>query len=266
MIDYSRELKEQLMEIKRLLVNVKKRRKAHEGLPEGSLRVTNSKGFPQYYFREKGTEKAVYVPAKDRAIIPKLIQREYENKAFIALEEAHRNMESFLKKYDPKCLDEIYDNLCTGRKEYVNPIAITDEEYVKQWMEENPGEQNSFPEQGKYETEQGEKVRSKSEKILADTFHKMKIPYCYEPKVLLNDHKVAYPDFACLNVRTRKTVYWEHLGLLNENEYASKNYLKIEAYEKSGILLGDKLLISMETAENPLDVSLIRRKIERFLT
>ena len=266
MIDYSKELKEQFRELKSLLASAKKRKKAQEGLPEGSLRVTNSKGFPQYYFREKGAGKAVYVHAKDKAIIPKLIQREYENKAFKALEEEYRNMESFLKKYDPKCLDEIYDKLCKGRKEYVTPIAITDEEYVKQWMEEHPGGQNYYPEQGKYETDRGEKVRSKSEKIIADMFHKMKIPYCYEPKVSLIEHKTSYPDFACLNVRTRKTIYWEHFGLIDENDYAAKNYLKIEAYEKSGILLGDKLIISMETADHPLDVSLIRSKIDRFLT
>ena len=91
----------------------------------------------------------------------------------------------------------MYDNLCDGRKILVTPLAISDDEYVKRWLEDFPGEQNTYPEQGKYETDQGEIVRSKSEKILADTFHKLKVPYRYEPKVILDNHKSFYPDFAC---------------------------------------------------------------------
>lgn len=265
MIDYSRELKEQFIELRELLTSAKKRKKRHAGLPEGSLRITASNGSPQYYFREKDAEKSSYVHAKDREIIPKLIQAEYDEKILKALEEACHNFERFLNNYNPRFLDEIYDKLCKARKELVSPITLSDEAFINQWMEKIQGEQNPYPKQVIYETEQGEKVRSKSEKILADTFYKMKIPYCYEPKVLLNGFKDVYPDFACLNVRTRKTFYWEHLGLLSEEEYATKNFEKMATYEKCGILLGGSLIISMETAEQPLDIAVIRKKIERFL-
>lgn len=265
MIDYSKELREQLLEMKKLLANAKKRQKNHEGLPKGALRVTTSQGVPQYYFKEQGKEKATYVHAKDRAIVYKLIQRDYDLSVLRALEEDCKSMDAFLNKYHPKHLDEIYEKLCIGRKKYVTPIMPSDEEFTNTWLAEIQGEKNPFPESGKYETEQGEKVRSKSEKILADTFYKMKIPYRYEPEVLLTGHKAVYPDFACLNVRKRKTIYWEHLGLLNADDYALKNYMKLESYEKNGIFLGDSLIISMETPEMPLDIALIRKKIEKFL-
>ena len=61
------------------------------------------------------------------------------------------------------------------------------------------------------------------------------------------------------------TIYWEYLGLVSDADYAMKNYAKLESYERNGILLGDTLLVSMETAENPLDLALIRKKIETFL-
>ncbi len=74
-----------------------------------------------------------------------------------------------------------------------------------------------------------------------------------------------YPDFTCLNVKKRKTIYWEHLGLLDNYDYSTKNFAKIETYENNGIYVGDTLLISTETTNNSLNVSVIRDKIEMFL-
>ncbi len=265
MIDYSRELREQKLEVDKIVQKARKHKKAFEGLVEGNIRVSASNGCPQYYFTEKGSQQEKYIPTKDKEFARRLVQRDYEKKALRKLESMQRDMECFLKKYDAKILDRLYEKLCDGRKTLVTPLAIPDDEYVKRWLESFPGEQNPYPEQGKYETEQGEIVRSKSEKILADMFHKLKIPYRYEPKVSLDHHKNFYPDFACLNIRKRKTIYWEHLGLVCDTEYAMKNFAKLEIYERNGILLGDTLLVSMETLENPLDLVLIRKKIEVFL-
>jgi hypothetical protein len=265
MIDHSEELRAQQREIERFIMKLKKREKNHEALPEGSLRVTSSGRFPQYFFRKQGTEKSVYLPAKDKNMVGRIIQRDYDRKALQKLDELKKELDRFMSHYDAKALERLYGGLCEGRKRFVDPLEITDGMFIERWMEENQGEKNPYPEPGKYETEKGEIVRSKSEKILADIFHKMRIPYRYEPQVCLNDHRYVYPDFVCLNVRKRKTVYWEHLGLINVNEYANKCYAKLEEYERNGILLGDSLVISMETPENPLNVSQIRRKIELFL-
>ena len=181
------------------------------------------------------------------------------------MQSMQKQLSHFLKKYDAKALGKIYDRLCSGRKVFVVPMEISDAAYIKQWLEEHPGEQNPYPEKGKYETEQGEFVRSKSEKILADTLYKMKIPYRYEAQCILGNQRTVYPDFTCLNVSKRKTIYWEHLGLMEASDYEVKNYEKIESYEAHGILLGDQLIISMETNERPFNVNLIRSKIDRFL-
>ncbi|MBQ3968687.1 MAG: hypothetical protein II688_08365, partial [Lachnospiraceae bacterium] len=74
-----------------------------------------------------------------------------------------------------------------------------------------------------------------------------------------------FPDFACLNVRKRKTIFWEHLGLTDLPDYAVKNFAKLDIYEKNGYFVGDDIIISTETQEHPLDISTIKRKIERYL-
>ncbi len=63
----------------------------------------------------------------------------------------------------------------------------------------------------------------------------------------------------------RKVVYWEHLGLLDDPEYITRNLEKIDCYEENGIFLGDNLIITRETSEKPLNMKQVRRLIEHYL-
>ncbi|MBO4457678.1 MAG: hypothetical protein J5802_08160 [Butyrivibrio sp.] len=140
-------------------------------------------------------------------------------------------------------------------------MVTSDEEYIKTWRESHPGGLNPFPEEGKYLTIRGEKVRSKSEKILADYFEKLGIPYSYEPQVKLKDGRTFYPDFVLLNVRTRRTIYWEHFGLISDFEYAKNAFIKLGLFEKAGLEIGKDILFSMEDARQPLNLKQIENKI-----
>ena len=57
-------------------------------------------------------------------------------------------------------------------------------------------------------TERGEQVRSKSEKIIADSLYRNGIPYRYEHPVYLRGMGVVHPDFICLHVKKRKEILW----------------------------------------------------------
>lgn len=53
-------------------------------------------------------------------------------------------------------------------------------------------------------TQKGERVRSKSEKTLADYFYYHGIPYKYECPLLLKGFGIIYPDFTFLTRRSQK--------------------------------------------------------------
>ncbi|MCR5687199.1 MAG: hypothetical protein K6G58_04195 [Lachnospiraceae bacterium] len=167
--------------------------------------------------------------------------------------------------YDPTAIYGVYDKLCDARKALVTPVIPTDEEYVREWMESHAGSRNDYPASATYLTERGEQVRSKSEKILADLFGKNGIPYCYEPELILSDGRNFYPDFALLNLRTRKTVYWEHFGLVSDGEYALKSFWKLYKYEADGFEVGKDILFSVESENMPLNQRELEKKIKRFL-
>ena len=114
-------------------------------------------------------------------------------------------------------------------------------------------------------TEQGEIVRSKSEKIIADKLNLLKIPYFYEVPKFLNGIGYIKPDFTILNPFTLKEYYWEHFGLMDNPDYEENALHKIEIFSANGIYLGCGLIISFETKIHPLDTSYISTMINTFL-
>ncbi len=53
-------------------------------------------------------------------------------------------------------------------------------------------------------TEKGERVRSKTEKMLADFFYRKEILYRYEKPLYLKGYGIVYPDFAFFSEKKAK--------------------------------------------------------------
>ena len=97
----------------------------------------------------------------------------------------------------------------------------------------------------------------------------MGIPYHYEfpLKLKLPHEKSAtfFPDFTCLNLRTREEILWEHFGMMDDSDYVRKAMDKLDIYERNGIFPGKRLIISRETTEKPLNVKTIQKLAEEYL-
>ena len=93
---------------------------------------------------------------------------------------------------------------------------------------------------------------------------KYQIPYRYEYPLYLNGLGWIHPDFTILDIHTRKEVYFEHFGLMNDEDYREKAFRKIQIYEKNGYFQGDRLLFTYETERNPIDMRMIEQKIKHF--
>mgnify|MGYP002627053143 CR=1 FL=1 len=113
-------------------------------------------------------------------------------------------LEYFLKGYDVDMIEAVYSKTPPGKRALIKRFTKSDEEYIEEWRNDNPGEKNTFPIESAFETNGGEKVRSKSEKIIADALDKYNIPYSYEPMLIFNGYYSVFPDFVALNVREKK--------------------------------------------------------------
>lgn len=74
--------------------------------------------------------------------------------------------------------------------------------------------------------------------------------------------KTIYPDFTVLNIKTRKTLYYEHFGMMDNPEYCKNALEKIEIYESNGIHLGEELFVTFESSLRPLSLSQLDILIE----
>lgn len=149
-----------------------------------------------------------------------------------------------------------------GRQNLIRPYILSDDQFAHEWQSRT-FKTNPYRIENKiYDTRKGEKVRSKSEAIIADMLFEMGIPYHYEYPLRLKDGNVRFPDFTILKVSTREEIYLEHFGLLDDEEYRKENMYKLDIYRANGIYIGKNLLFTYETVDTPLDINGIRRMLK----
>ena len=116
-------------------------------------------------------------------------------------------------------------------------------------------------------TDSGHRVRSKSEKIIADKYFHPGIPYRYEYPVFLKDLGFVYTDFTLLDIRERLLVRHEHFGMMQDRDYCRKAMVRIEAYEKDGYVSGRDILYTFEGDDHTLDMAELSALIQhRFFS
>ena len=133
-------------------------------------------------------------------------------------------------------------------------------------MRTKPTVNNRFTENDttEYYTDKGERVRSKSEIIIANMLKTLNIPYKYECPLKIGDI-LLYPDFTILDVKGRRERYLEHFGMMGDLDYVNNMMLKISTYEKNNIFIGDKLICTFESAKRPLNISTLKNKLSMLL-
>lgn len=193
-----------------------------------------------------------------------LAQKGYEEKLLKILDQEIGAIDSYFEKSPALGPEGLYDSLSEKRKALVLPAIETDAMIRKRFEDlvyEKKGFDKDAPE---FYTEKGERVRSKSEVIIANRLLKEDIPYHYEYPVLLKGFGLVHPDFMILNVRRRKVFYWEHRGMMDKEGYANDAISKTRAYQLNGIFLGDKLIITEETENLPMNIREINSVIQYY--
>ena len=109
-----------------------------------------------------------------------------------------------------------------------------------------------------YLTENGERVRSKSEVIIANLLKDKGINYTYEETLQIGDIKL-HPDFTL--IINNKTYYWEHLGMLNNKKYVTDWKRKKQTYASAEITENNNLII---TTEEDIAENRIIEKVRNF--
>lgn len=218
------------------------------------IRISNFNGYSKYYLRHGQVQKSnsksgTYIPQGNIDQVRKIVQRNYDVDVVAKAQKELRYLQNFLNHYPKKVFEDIYPALHPARKALISPAELTEEEFVEEWLSVTwdplPFRPNDETE---YYNKKGVRMKSKQETIMSNYFIDRDVPQRYEYPIRLKSLGEVHPDFMLLNKRTRKEYYWEHFGLWDNPDYMRKAVRKLVAYQRTGIYLGEQLIVTFETS------------------
>ena len=167
-------LKQMLLQEQKYLENIVN--KAKEGLstaPDGHLRISKDKNKIRYYHCTEDNS-GIYIPKSDKSLPQKLAQKTYNLSVIKKAESRLKQIKKITRDYSDDEIEELFTSLHADRQALVTPVEATWKQLLNEWYTEEY--QGKGFQEGTVVilSEKGERVRSKSEKILADYFYRRK--------------------------------------------------------------------------------------------
>ena len=231
-------------------------------LPSGSISLKRGKSYHSY--REGPGGKQHMVAITDSKLLNDLKVRRKMKKSIAVLEAQIERYNTFLEGdniYDPVKLElELPEHYRGGRCPHLwLPGDVDPEEWAAASYVSNPAKIENPS-----ETNGGRIVRSKSEAIIGSVAEDVPLIHRYEQRIEING-EVFYPDFIFLMPLTRKLIYYEHFGKMDDLEYVKKTTHKLEVYPHYGLYLGYNFFASFETRNSSFSYPGAKEIINRML-
>ena len=246
--------------------------KKEKSFPEGYLKavlVQNKEGNAyQYYHRQKKNDPTgKYIGKADTKLAKQLAQKEYYEKALKVAEKEKDLICRFLQHSDEDALLKVYTEMSEGKRILVEPYVLPDNEYARRWQAKPFVGGKFSADDPAYYTKRGDRVRSKSEQIIADRLFDAGIPYRYEYPFTYESYgekKQILTDFTALNLRTRSVYRWEHFGRMDDPNYRRTFFWKQSIYSQNDCIPGVGIIFTFEDNDNPLDARYVDKIIEKY--
>ena len=234
--------------------------------PEGRLRLSRTQDYLQYYQCTEQNKRGIYIAKNNQELAQKLAQKSYDEKLLRLAEKRYSQIKKLVEHYEDDELEKIYQQEHAERQKLIRPAEVTWEQKVSEWKQKEYKGKEFQEGTPVILTEKGERVRSKSEKIMADYFFRHGIEYKYECPLYLKGVGNIYPDFTFLSKKNYEEIYWEHCGKVDDVNYARKMVRKIQAYEDNNIFQGERLILTFETEQTILNTGKIEQLVRRYLS
>lgn len=236
---------------------------ALQNAPEGFLRINHRKQKLQYYHRTDPKDySGSYIRNSDFDLVQKLAQKDYYVKLVSSADTELKAIEKYFSTLPTNQVEDVYSTFTQERQSLIAPFFESDEHYIKRWSSAAYHGKHFDEHLPALFTSNGEQVRSKSEIIIADALARESIPYRYECPLLLPGIGNIYPDFTILDIKHRKELYWEHLGMMDDPEYVEKAIQKIRSYQQHNLFPGEHLILTYETRQQPINPKLVQQLIQ----
>lgn len=230
--------------------------------PAGELHCRTNGTYTKWYLYING--QFIYIPKDQQSFAQIMADKKYLTALLKDLQHDFEEVESYLRKHK--------DNPQQARKLLTTQSAYTElltqsvsEEDLTQWAQA-PYDTNPYHPEAKIHIAPGNiRVRSKAEAMIATFLYIYKIPFRYECALQLSGRTI-YPDFTIRHPKTGETYYWEHLGKMDDSAYHDRAHARLDFYSKHQLYPMIQLIITTETAQNPLSTHTIECRIQEFFS
>lgn len=233
-------------------------------LPDGLLSASERNG-KRYFTRiqkVRGRRVTQYLGDATHPEVQVLQKKYFLEKSIKIIKENIGLMEGFLDKYgsiDPNLLEKQFPKAYQALPETCFDAAGVFD--LESWGNMPYIKSAGHPENLTHITAKGDKVRSKSEVIIANALRARRLSYRYEEKTKINGYTKA-PDFKILDPRTNQIVYWEHCGMMSDYEYFKGAFQRVRDYIQQGIIPGVNLILTFDDVDGNIDSLMIERTID----
>jgi len=208
-------------------------------LPEGYLVARGS----QYYVKAGDVQKGV---TKDLQMVRQLARKAYLLRRLKHLEGNFSLNKILLRRYKTENHQEIIRGLPSFYR--VLPVSYFYHPSIQAQIDkatDRPEGKAGYLNELFYLTGSGIRVRSKSERTIADALDQNGILYSYEAAQALG-LEIRYPDFTVYRPSDGKKFLWEHFGLMDDGGYRRKSIEKVAFYGWAGFFPFDNLICTYE--------------------
>lgn len=221
----------------------------------------------QYFLRSSVHDKTgKYVKTKDLHLVKPIIQAEYEKKAIASVNKELKLLKNLINFYEQnKSIEDIFTNFPEGKQAMTEPVVETSEQFLNKWMNKKYTPLPFKDDDPEYFSKKDERMRSKSELLISGIMIDLGIHYVYEMPLKLKNGITIHPDFTIIDAKNGRILYYEHFGLMDNENYVNNAISKILEYQACGYYLGESLLVSFESSQMHLDTKAVQRMLEHFV-
>lgn len=215
-------------------------------LPDGDLLFRSNGKYTKFYRRLNN--KTDYIPSSEILLAKNLAHKKLMQLELATLKERLSSIELLLS-HSPENEYNLFKYKSNPR---ICELLNFDNNNLPEnkWSKEKYNTNPSHPEQLSFPCPSGKKVRSKSEVFIDMVLSENNIAYRYECELIIGN-RAFYPDFTFKHPITGDVFYWEHFGLMDNEDYALAAFKKLRVYYSYGIFQGKNLITTFESKAKP---------------
>ena len=186
---------------------------------------TRNNKYYKWYYTDKGKTK--YIPKSERKLAEQLVKRKYLESRLRKFKQEEKRIDIYLKQYSLDEFSSYHVEEHPELQKLLSGVYVPLKQELDEWVNASYTNNPKEPQKLIHKTIPGILVRSKSEALIINALFGHKIPFRYECLLQIQNVSI-YPDFTIRHPVTGEVYYWEHFGMIDNENYAHNVYSKLQ--------------------------------------